>query len=98
MAPHTFMTMRVAAIALVGCGERDKARRIGAAILWAIDNDRPGMMAAPEPLTPRVWWRVAPPNSGLVGQYSGQRIAAPIDVLCLAHRNRLMAMAATALS
>jgi hypothetical protein len=30
----------VAAIALVGCGERDKARRIGAAILWAIDNDR----------------------------------------------------------
>src|ERR1700682_693551 len=30
----------VAAIALVGCGERDKACRIGAAILWAIDNDR----------------------------------------------------------
>src|SRR5258708_1831263 len=30
----------VAAIALVGCGERDKAYRIGAAILWAIDNDR----------------------------------------------------------
>ncbi|MBR1165922.1 hypothetical protein JQ571_02980 [Bradyrhizobium liaoningense] len=30
----------VAAIALVGCGEQDKARRIGAAILWAIDNDR----------------------------------------------------------
>lgn len=30
----------VAAIALVGCGERDKARRIGAAILFAIDNDR----------------------------------------------------------
>src|SRR5581483_11670466 len=30
----------VAAIALVGCGERDKASRIGAAILWAIDNDR----------------------------------------------------------
>src|SRR4051812_8063901 len=30
----------VATIALVGCGERDKARRIGAAILWAIDNDR----------------------------------------------------------
>jgi len=30
----------LAAIALVGCGERDKAYRIGAAILWAIDNDR----------------------------------------------------------
>src|SRR5215467_6590942 len=30
----------VAAIALVGCGERDRAYRIGAAILWAIDNDR----------------------------------------------------------
>ncbi|KRQ01147.1 hypothetical protein AOQ71_39945 [Bradyrhizobium manausense] len=30
----------VAAIALVGCGERDKASRIGSAILWAIDNDR----------------------------------------------------------
>src|SRR2546421_9935463 len=30
----------VAAIALVGCGEQDKAHRIGAAILWAIDNDR----------------------------------------------------------
>src|SRR5207248_915532 len=30
----------VAAIALVGCGERDKARRIDAEILWAIDNDR----------------------------------------------------------
>jgi hypothetical protein len=30
----------VAAIALVGCGERDKAYRIGAAILRAIDNDR----------------------------------------------------------
>jgi hypothetical protein len=30
----------VAAIALVGCGERDKAYRIGAAILKAIDNDR----------------------------------------------------------
>src|SRR5256714_7206424 len=30
----------VAAIALVGCGEQDKAYRIGAAILWAIDNDR----------------------------------------------------------
>jgi hypothetical protein len=29
-----------AAIALVGCGERDKAYRIGDAILWAIDNDR----------------------------------------------------------
>ena len=27
-------------MALVGCGERDKARRIGAAIFWAIDNDR----------------------------------------------------------
>lgn len=30
----------VAAIALVGCGEQDKAYRIGSAILWAIDNDR----------------------------------------------------------
>ncbi|MDH6259207.1 hypothetical protein M2427_003135 [Bradyrhizobium sp. BR13661] len=30
----------VAAIALVGCGQQDKADRIGAAILWAIDNDR----------------------------------------------------------
>ncbi|WP_247434216.1 hypothetical protein [Bradyrhizobium sp. 44] len=30
----------MAAIALVGCGEQDKARRIGAAVLWAIDNDR----------------------------------------------------------
>ncbi|SFO28941.1 hypothetical protein SAMN05216330_102555 [Bradyrhizobium sp. Ghvi] len=30
----------VAAIALVGCGEGDKAYRIGSAILWAIDNDR----------------------------------------------------------
>jgi hypothetical protein len=30
----------VAAIALVGCEEQDKADRIGAAILWAIDNDR----------------------------------------------------------
>jgi hypothetical protein len=29
-----------AAIALAGCGERDKASRIGAAILQAIDNDR----------------------------------------------------------
>jgi hypothetical protein len=30
----------VAAIALVGCGEQDKAYRIGSALLWAIDNDR----------------------------------------------------------
>ena len=30
----------IAAIALVGCGEQDKAYRIGSAILWAIDNDR----------------------------------------------------------
>ena len=30
----------VTAIALVGCGERDRANRIGAAILWAIDHDR----------------------------------------------------------
>ena len=30
----------VAAIALVGCGEKDKAARIGAAILLAMDNDR----------------------------------------------------------
>jgi hypothetical protein len=30
----------VAALALVGCGERDKAERIGAAMLWAIDHDR----------------------------------------------------------
>jgi hypothetical protein len=30
----------VAAIALVGCGEQDKAYRIGSAILWAIDHDR----------------------------------------------------------
>lgn len=30
----------VAAIALVGCGERDKAARIGAAILLAMNNDR----------------------------------------------------------
>lgn len=30
----------VAAVALVGCGERAKAERIGAAILWAMDNDR----------------------------------------------------------
>jgi len=30
----------VAAIALVGCGEQDKAHRIGSAILSAIDNDR----------------------------------------------------------
>ena len=30
----------VAAVALVGCGEQDKAYRIGEAILWAIDNDR----------------------------------------------------------
>lgn len=30
----------VAAIALVGCGEQDKAYRIGSAILSAIDNDR----------------------------------------------------------
>jgi hypothetical protein len=30
----------VAAIALVGCGEQDKAYRIGSAVLWAIDNDR----------------------------------------------------------
>lgn len=29
-----------AAIALVGCGERDKAYRIGAAIRWALDHDR----------------------------------------------------------
>jgi hypothetical protein len=29
-----------AAIALVGCGEREKASRIDAAILWAIDHDR----------------------------------------------------------
>jgi len=29
-----------AAIALVGCGERDKARRIGQAILYALDHDR----------------------------------------------------------
>lgn len=29
-----------AAIALVGCGEKDKAARIGSAILWAIDHDR----------------------------------------------------------
>src|SRR5438477_10113716 len=30
----------VAAVALVGCGEQDKAHRIGEAILRAIDNDR----------------------------------------------------------
>jgi hypothetical protein len=30
----------VAAVALAGCGERDKAYRIGTAMLWAIDNDR----------------------------------------------------------
>src|SRR4051794_1612558 len=34
----------VAAIALVCCGEQDKAYRIGSAILWASTTTAPGMM------------------------------------------------------
>lgn len=30
----------VAVVALVGCGEKDKAARIGAAMLWALEHDR----------------------------------------------------------
>ena len=38
--PISTMTMRLRPIALVGCGERERARHIGDAILAALDHDR----------------------------------------------------------